>query len=256
MKYWGARASLSRPPTWAPLRVYLPMTKTKPAFARPLAALLAGLVALVLAPLALAHSVWIEDTSEKKLVVRFGEVGGDIERSPGYLDDLLLTSAWTADEDGKLDAIAIEKKDNHYLLGAAPSTKPALGETNFFVMQRGKSPAIWPHLYVRWHPPGAKPPAEPALTLDLLPTAKPGVIRVTFRGQPLPGAVVKVLGQGAEEGKEEKLTADAEGFIQFTPKKSGLVVLTCNHREKAPGYTRGKAYELLSFTGALSWRQP
>lgn len=223
-------------------------------FLRLAPALLAGL--FTAAPLAHAHSVWIEDTADKKLVVRFGEVGGDIEKSPGYLDELLLTSAWTADESGKLDAIAIEKKGDHYLLGATAATKPALGETNFYVMQRGKSPAIWPNLYVRWHPVGAAAPAEPALTLDLLPTAKPGLLRVYFRGQPLPGAIVKVLGQGAEEGKEEKLTADAEGFIQFKPKQPGLVVLTCNHREKAPGYTRGKAYELASYTAALSWRQP
>jgi len=215
-----------------------------------LATLLAGL------PLAHAHSVWIEDTAGKKLTVRFGDVGGDVEKSPGYLDELFLTSAWTADQDGKLEAVVIEKKADHYLLGAADAAKPALGETNFSVMQRGKNPGIWPNVDVRWHPVGATPPAEPALTLDLLPTATPGEIRVYFRGQPLPGAVVKVLGQGAEEGKEEKLTADAEGLIKFTPAKPGLVVLTCNHREKAPGYTRGKGYELASYTGALSWRQP
>ena len=207
------------------------------------------------AVVALAHSVWIEDTPEQQLVVRFGEVGGKVEHSPGYLDELLLTSAWTADQDGKLDAIAIEKKNDHYLLGTATPATPALGETNFSVMQRGKNPGIWPNLYVRWHPAGAPPPAEPALTLDLLPTANPGEVQVFFRGQPLPGATVKILGTGQSEGEETKLTADAKGRIQFTPAHPGLVVLTCNHREKAPGYTRGKAYDLASYTAALSWRQ-
>jgi hypothetical protein len=211
---------------------------------------------ILVAPLLHAHSVWIEDTPEKQLIVRFGEVGGNVEKSPGYLDELLLTSAWTADQDGKLDALIVEKKSDRYLLGAATADKPALGETNFFVMQRGKNPGIWPNLYVRWHPAGTTPPAEPALTLDLLPTEQPGEIRVYFRGQPLAGATVKVLGQGEEEGKESKLTTDANGVIHFTPAKPGLVVLTCNHREKSPGYTRGKAYELASYTGALSWRQP
>ncbi|WP_438480023.1 DUF4198 domain-containing protein [Oleiharenicola lentus] len=211
---------------------------------------------LALAPFARAHSVWIEDTPDQKLVLRFGEVGEKYEKSPGYLDELIPTAAWTADQDGKLNALVVEKKSDHYLLGKATPAKPTLAETNFFVMQRVKNPGIWPNMNVRWHPAGATPPVEPALTLDLLPTGKAGEIRVYFRGQPLAGATVKVLGQGEEEGKEEKLTSDAEGRIQFTPKKSGLVVLSCNHREKAPGYARGKAYELASYTVALSWRQP
>lgn len=203
-----------------------------------------------------AHSVWIEPASDRQLVVRFGEVGGDVEKSPGYLDSLLMTAAWTADQDGRLADLTILKKSDHYLLDKADPSQPILGETNFSVMQRGKNPGIWPNLYVRWHPAGTPPPHEPALTLDLLPTGEPGAIRVYFRGQPLPGATVKILGQGAEEGKEATLTANAEGLIRFTPNGPGLVVLTCNHREKAPGYTRGKGYELASHTCAISWHQP
>lgn len=221
-----------------------------------LSSLLVLATGLSCAPLAPAHSVWIEDNADQQLVVRFGEVGGDVEKSPGYLDALLLTTAWVADQDGKLDELLVEKKPDHYLLGNADGNKPTLGETNFSVMQRGKNPGIWPILYVRWQPAGAPPPHEPSLTLDLLPTATPGELRVYFRGQPLPNAVVKVLGLGEEEGKETKLTADAEGRIRFTPEKPGLVALSCNHREKAPGFTRGKGYELASYTIALSWRQP
>ncbi len=203
-----------------------------------------------------AHSVWIEDTPENRLVVHFGDVGGKVEKSPGYLDDLLLTSAWTADQDGRLEALTIEKKDDHYLLGAATPGKGALAETNFFVMQRGQNPGIWPNLYVRWQPTGATPPLEPALTLDILPTGQPGEFRVYFRGQPLAGAVVRIVSQENEEGKAPSLTADAEGLIRFTPEQAGLVVLTSNHREKVPGFSRGKAYDFASHTCALSWRQP
>jgi hypothetical protein len=203
-----------------------------------------------------AHSVWIEDTPDHRLTVRFGDVGGKVEQSPGYLDELLLTAAWTADQDGRLASIPIQKKSDHYLLVGATPNQPALGETNFSVMQRGQQPGIWPNLYIRWHPAGAPAPTEPGLTLDLLPTGSPGEFRLFFRGQPLPGATVKVLGQGSEASREQKLTSDPEGRLRFTPTAPGLVVLTCNHREKIPGYTRGKAYTLASHTIALSWRQP
>lgn len=203
-----------------------------------------------------AHSVWIEDTTDKQLVVRFGEVGETYEKSPGHLDSLTLPLAWTADQDGKLAPLVVQTKADHFLFVAGLPGKPALGETRFPVMQHGKNPASWPQFYVRWQPVGAPVPAEPALTLDLVPTEKAGEIRIFFRGKPLPGAVVKVHGQGKPEGKEDKITADAEGRIQFTPGAAGLVMLTCNHREKVNGYAGGKAYDLTSHNSSLTWRQP
>ncbi|KXU35639.1 hypothetical protein AXK11_05840 [Cephaloticoccus primus] len=217
--------------------------------------LLAVAALLGLAPLAHAHSVWIEDNAARQLVVRFGQVGESYETSPGYLDELYLSSAWTADADGKLDPLKIEKKSDHYLLHGATPAQAVLGETSFYVMQHGKSPAIWPILYVRWQPAEAEIPSEPALTLDLLPTGRPGEVRVYFRGKPLPGAVVSVASEENADHSTPKLTADAEGIVRYTPKGPGLVVLTSNHREALPGYTRGKTYELVSHTGAISWRQ-
>jgi len=217
---------------------------------------LLALALFALAPISLsrAHSVWIEDNDAQQLVVRFGQVGESYESSPGYLDDLHLNSAWTADADGKLAPLSIEKKSDHYLLDGAAPDQATLGETTFYVMQHGKSPAIWPILYVRWQPTTAEIPAEPALTLDLLPTGTPGEIRVTFRGKPLPGAIVSIASEEDADHKTPKLTANAEGIITYTPQSPGLVVLTANHREALPGFTRGKAYELISHTGAISWR--
>jgi len=218
--------------------------------------ILLALALFGLAPLASvqAHSVWIEDNDASQLVVRFGQVGESYETSPGYLDDLFLSSAWTADVDGKLAPLPTEKKSDHYLLGGATPDQAALGETTFYVMQHGQGPAIWPVLYVRWQPAAADIPAEPALTLDLLPTGQPGEIRVTFRGKPLAGAVVSIASEEDADHKTPKLTADAEGIVTYTPKAPGLVVLTANHREALPGFTRGKSYDFVSHTGAISWR--
>ncbi len=40
-----------------------------------------------------AHEVWIEDTHEGQLVVRFAEYGDDFEKSPGALDAMNIASA-------------------------------------------------------------------------------------------------------------------------------------------------------------------
>lgn len=41
---------------------------------------------------ALAHEVWIEDTPDGQLIVRFAEYGEKFEKSPGALDALSIPS--------------------------------------------------------------------------------------------------------------------------------------------------------------------
>lgn len=217
-----------------------------------LALALAGFIAA--APLALAHSVWIEDTSEKQLVVRFGDLGGEIEKSPGALDRLSHLVAWTPGEDSKPSPFNVEKKSDHFLFAGASPAAPALAETGFPVMGKEGKPASKPHFYVRWHPAGSSAPATPALTLDILPTATPGEFQVFFRGQRLPGAVVTVHG-GKDEEKAPKLTADTEGVFKFTA-PAGIALLTCNHKEQLTGFAAGKTYAITSHNAALTWRQP
>jgi hypothetical protein len=205
-----------------------------------------------LAPLARAHSVWVEPTPDQKLVIRFGELGGEIETSPGYLDQLMLPLAWKISADGKPAPFAVEKKSDHFLLVAATPAAPALGETRFPVMKRGDRPASWPQFYVRWHPAGAPAPAAPALTLDILPTATVGEFRVHLRGQPLPGAKVVVH----RLNLETEIVADADGRFRFAATGTGLVLLTCNHKESTAGFAAGAAYDVTSHNTALTWLQP
>lgn len=213
--------------------------------------LLSALVTLLAGVPALrAHSVWVEDTPDKKVVVRFGEVGDTYETSPGHLDSLSLPVGWTAGKEGKPATFSVEKKSDHFLFVGAAPTQPALGETVFPVMKRGDRPASWPHFYVRWQPSGAPAPTKPALTLDILPTGTAGEFRVYLRGQPLPNAVVAVHSK-----PEAELKADTEGRFRFTA-PAGLVVLTCNHKETLTGFAAGVAYDVTSHNTALTWRQP
>lgn len=213
----------------------------------------ASVLALFAAPLAHAHSVWLETTADGKLVVRFGEPGDEYEKSPGHLDSLTLPLAWTFDAEAKPFAFEVTKHADHFLLVAADPAKPAFGETGFPVMHRGDNPATKPFFHMRWLPAGAAAAEmKPALTLDIVPMAEAGVYRVYFRGQPLAEAKVTVHAPDAEH----ELVADAEGFVRFTAKASGLYLLTANNREQVQGFAGGKAYDRVSHNVALTWRQP
>ncbi|MEJ1972885.1 MAG: hypothetical protein WDM96_10630 [Lacunisphaera sp.] len=198
------------------------------------------------------HSVWLEDTPGKQLVIRFGEPGEEFEKSPGHLDSLALPEAWRNGAEDKPAAFVVEKKSDHFLLVGADPAVSTQGETRFPVMKRGQRPASWPQFYVRWQPAGSPAPATPSLLLDILPTGPAGEFRVYLRGQPLPNAVVQTHGGG----KEIDLTADAEGRFKYTATAPGLVLLTCNHKEELKGFAGGVAYEVTSHNTALTWRQP
>ncbi len=203
------------------------------------------------ASLAHAHSVWIEDNAEKQLVVRFGDLGGDVEQSPGHLDSLSLPVAWKSGDDGKPVAFVVEKKSDHFLFVGATPTTTAFGETVFPVMKRGDRPASWPHFYARWQAAGAAAPTKPSLTLDILPSATAGEFQVFFRGQPLPNAVITVH----SHAREDEIKADAEGRFKFTA-PAGIALLTSNYKEQVKGFAGGAAYDVTSHNTALSWRQP
>jgi uncharacterized GH25 family protein len=106
--------------------------------------------------------------------------------------------------------------------------------------------------YARWQPAKAEA-GEAALTLDIVPTGKPGEYRVSFRGQPLAEAKIKVEG---EKGFTADLTADAQGKVTFKAPSKGLFLLVCVHRETLAGFAGGKAYEGLTHSSTLSFRQP
>ena len=130
------------------------------------------------------------------------------------------------------------------------STWPSVIAATARPSQRG---CTKPNFYARWQPGGLSE-ATPLLTLDLVPTGKPGEVRVYFRGQPLGG--IKATFRTPDE-KEQELVADAEGFLRFKPTPAGQYLLTLAHyREALAGFHGGRAYEQNSHNAALTWRQP
>lgn len=193
-----------------------------------------------------AHSVWIEP-ADGKLVVRFAEPDGRLEKSPGYLDHLSAPIAFILVTNAPV-SIEAPKKSDHFLLASTSPTNTACLETSFTVRGGRK-----PYFYARWQP-GSAAAVAPLLTLDIVPTGNPGEARVWFRGEPLGG--IKATLRTPDE-KETELTADAKGFVRFEPKQSGQYLLTiAHHREPLSGFHRGVAYKQTSHNAALAWKQP
>lgn len=195
-----------------------------------------------------AHSVWIE-TFEGKLVVRFGEVGTEYEKSPGYLDQLELPKAANS-------AITVEKGKDLFLLKEAKPEEASVISTKFPVMEKPateKKPASarWPQFYARWHVAGA--PVTPVSVLDIVPAAEAGKATVYYKGKPLPEAELTLI---KPDGKEVDLKADAEGVVKYTAEGKGLFVLSvAGYSETASGTYEGKNYTVISHNSSLAWNQ-
>lgn len=192
-----------------------------------------------------AHTIWIE-LLNGKLVARFAEPSGSCEKSPGFLDSLSGPSAFTVVTNAPL-MIESPKSTNHFQLVNAATTNAA-GVESIFTVRAGRKP----HFYARWQPAGAGA-GTPMLTFDLVPTGKPGEARVYFRGQPIGGLKATLR---TPDDTEKELAPDAEGYVRFESKQSGLHLLTiAHHRESIAGSHLGKAYQQTSHNTALSWVQ-
>lgn len=216
-------------------------------------AFLAGLMFLMAALPALAHSVWIEPTAEGVLVVRFGELDGSYETSPGHLDALLSPHSFALSETGGPISLDASKQQDGYRLEKSSASAVTGIETEFSLMARGE-PKITrrPSFYARWQPEGWAA-GTPRLTLDIVPADEPGTARVYFRGKPLAGAQVKLH---LPAGRESTMTADGQGLVKFEARETGRwLLLLSRHSEDLPGFVHGQGYDVHSHNASLCWVQ-
>jgi len=199
-----------------------------------------------------AHSVWIEPLPDGQLCVRFAEWGEDYETSPGHLDSFAAVSGWAMDAKGAPEIFEVTKKSDQFFLEKARAAKPAFAQAPFTVRKLHEDkPARAPIFYCRWQPEGAGA-GTPALTMDIVPTDKPGEARVYFRGKPL--ADVEI-GLHAPATDEKKLKTDAEGYVRVEDlSKPGPYLLTiARYSEELPGYFHGVPYAITSHSASLYW---
>lgn len=203
--------------------------------------------------LGMAHSVYFEALEDGQLVIRFGEFGDDHEESPGFLDSLDTIYAWKKGAKENPETLDPKKERQGFTIQATESDATS-AHSGFIIMTRGSSPARKPYFYARWAP-DFNQKAKPSLTLDLVPTGKPGEVQVFFRQKPLAGAKATLY---TPEANDQELTADENGIVTFTtsPEETGLYMLKVGrHREDLAGFDRGTAFELSSHNCSLTWKQ-
>lgn len=210
------------------------------------------LAACLMAPAAPAHSVWVEPGPEGTLVVRFGELDGDVEKSPGHLDSLETPNAAVLPLAADSKPLESLKKSDHYTLGDAKPDRTVIAEAAFPVMGAEGKPARRPFFYSRWLPAGGdKVAGQPSLTLDIVPTGTPGEMRVYFRSKPLVGAKAQL---NAPNGSHTPLKTDEQGVVKFTTDEPGRWVLTVpGYSEELSGFAGGKPYAIASHNASLTW---
>jgi hypothetical protein len=196
--------------------------------------------------------VWVEPGPDGALVVRFGELDGEVEKSPGYLDSLATPVGAVLPVTADAKPLESVKKADHYTLGGVKPDQALVAESTFPVMGAEGKPARRPIFYSRWLPAGGdKVAGQPSLTLDIVPTGNPGEIRVYFRGKPLPGAKAQL---NAPNGSRTPLKTDDDGLVKFTCDEPGRWVLTVpGHSEELPGFAAGKPYAIASHNASLTW---
>jgi len=212
------------------------------------------LTAFSLLPLAAsAHSLWIEELPDNGgLGVRFAQWGDDYETSPGHLDDFTQVSGWMIDDKGAPQVFAVAKKKDHFFLSKTDGTKPVFAQAQFTVRKLHEDkPARAPIFYCRWQPDGAGA-GTPAMTMDVVPTGKPGEARVYFRSQPLGGVELLFF---SPKVSDQRLQADAEGYVRAPDitKPGQYLLAVARYSEELPGFFQGVPFGITSHSASLYW---
>ena len=215
---------------------------------------LLALAVFSLLPLAAsAHSLWIEELPDNAgLGVRFAQWGDEYEVSPGNLDSFVQVSGWTLDDKGQPQLFDVVKKKDHFFLGKVDGSRPAFAQAQFTVRKLHEDkPARAPIFYCRWQPEGAGA-GTPAMTMDIVPTGKPGEARVYFRGKPLGGVELLFF---SPKVSDQKLQADAEGFVRAPDisKPGQYLLAVARYSEELPGFFNGVPFGITSHSASLYW---
>lgn len=197
-----------------------------------------------------AHHVWLEPTDTEHLVMRFGEGSGDVEASPGYLDNFSAYRSWMPHSKGEQAFIEMRKERDGFLLVGAKTDQPAVLEIRYAVY--GQEEPTLPWYFARWHVPGTQA-ASQETTLDLIPLEGDGQVRAVFFGEPLANVKGQLLSLNSDE--EQEIQADDAGVFHIQEKPPGLYQLIVYHLEERSGYALGKPYMRVAYNATLTWEQ-
>jgi hypothetical protein len=207
--------------------------------------------ALLWATSASAHHLWLEaDGQGAKLY--FGEFDENLrEASPGLLDR--FTPLPEAKAVGTVtQPLKVEKTPGAFALSGAIGAADSIVAEQARVSERKQADKVirtLGHLAARWVPDFAE--RAPVLTLDVVPTGKPGAFKVVYDGKPLAKAKLELI---AESGWKKELQADEQGAFTATLPWRGIYVIEIEHVDAKAGGEGAGAYDRKRFVTSLSFR--
>jgi uncharacterized GH25 family protein len=224
--------------------------------------LAASAALLVLVPAAApAHQIWIEaDKNGAKLY--FGEFAENVrESSPGYLDKFPGPTGAHLSSKGE-EKLSLSKTATAFVMPARVKKGESViaEETNYPVMERKEGAKTTRTFWT----PAARYVADftaqqPRLTLDIVPTGKPGEVQVVYRGQPLTKAEIAIV---AASGWGLEKRTDEQGKASFPLPWKGSYLVKVRHVENTPGKRPAgpgqpeSTYDAASFATTLSFAMP
>lgn len=193
--------------------------------------LVAVVLSLLLPLAASAHQIWIEQ-SPKGAKLYFGEFGMNLrEVSPGTLDKLPAPAARGAEG----EVIPLTRAADHFRL-ARPAKKGeslVAEEVNYPSWENKEGTKVTRGVWfaaARWVADFAAQPAK--LTLDIVPTGKPGELQVVYKTKPLAETEVVLT---AQSGWQKHGETDKDGKVAFTLPWKGGYLVEVHHTDKTPG---------------------
>lgn len=212
------------------------------------------IAAMMFAGTAQAHQIWLEQTP-KAANLYFGEFGENLrETSPGLLDKFVKPSATLSGAKGD-QALTLNKQAGAFALSARAGKNETITaeETSYPVFEKKTGETVVRSI---WTPAARLVTSDaaqtPKLTLDLVPSGKPGEFKVYYKGQPLPKAKV---GISVQSGWAKEAVSDEEGAVKFDLPWQGTYVLEVHHTDKTAGERDGKPYDVASYVTTLSLAQ-
>lgn len=201
-----------------------------------------------------AHQVWLENTAGQ-VRLYFGEFNDNLrEASPGGLDKFKGVPALEQQRAGAAPQRLggkLDKESFHYTLTVAADSLLAAPSYPLIDRSKRQLPAMYWQPSARWVASLAQPVA-PTAPLDIVPTGKPGQLKVFFQGAPLAKAKVQLA---APSGWTREAESGEDGTVTFLTPWKGQYVAEVKHSDKTPGEVQGEKYSEASYVTTLSFVQ-
>lgn len=198
-----------------------------------------------------AHQIWLQQDA-KHANLYFGEFGENLrEASPGLLDRFVQPTALLLGAKGE-QALTLDKTTNAFVLSAKAGKNESIvaEEAHYPILEKKAGDVTTRTL---WTPAARLVTSDaeqaPKLTLDIVPTGKPGEFKLFYKTQPLAKTKVGVV---VQSGWSKEVFSDAQGLVKFDLPWEGTYVLEAHHIDKTAGERDGKAYDIASYVTTLT----